>query len=244
VPALETRAKEARAHLIAWKGFPSPEHATFKQLAAFGFQDVPDYPGTSMRVPRSWEAYLSSLSGRKRYRLRKKLRQSHEAATLTTEVLRSPNAATVAEMHALYEQTYQRATNKFMRFTPAYFHRIAKADAAHFVLLREPESARIVAFMLCLIVRPRAVNGTIGLDYRFVQPWNLHFRLWEAAFRFMISTGATEVHSGQTTYRFKTDLGHELMPMTTYAKHRNPLVNALMLPLMRKSMRRINWAER
>jgi hypothetical protein len=244
-PTLEARAKEAGAQLIAWKGFPSPEYAPFEQLvSAFGFQYLPDYPGTRMPVPRSWDAYMASLDGRKRYRLRKKLRRSHEAIALQTEVLRSPNARTIAEIYALYEQTYRHATHKFIRLTPAYFHRIAKAESANFVLLREPESGRIAAFMLCFIMHPRAVNGTIGLDYRFVQAWNLYFRLWEAAFGFMIASGATEVHSGQTTYRFKTDLGHELVPMTTYIKHRNPVVNHLFLPLMRKTMERTNWSER
>ena len=35
----------------------------------------------------------------------------------------------------------------------------------------------------------------------------------------MISAGATEVHSGPTSYRFKVDTGHALIPMTTYVKH-------------------------
>lgn len=92
-------------------------------------------------------------------------------------------------------------------------------------------------------MRGEAVEGT-GLDYAFVRPWNLHFRLWETALRFMISAGATEVHSGPTSYRFKVDTGHDLVPVRAYVRHRNPLLHRFATRLMREVMGRSRWAER
>ena len=113
---------------------------------------------------------MASLNGRRRCRLRKKLRQSHEAVDLETAVVQRPDRATIAEIHALYHQTHARASTEFEELTIEFFHQIARAEAAHFVLLRERETRRLVAFMLCFVVGDRAVNRFVGLDYAFVRP--------------------------------------------------------------------------
>lgn len=243
--ALERRAKATGARIIAWKGFPAPLPGTpYERLSrSLGFEPIDDFPETRLRVPCSWEAYLRSLNAKRRYALRKKLENSRKAAQLESFVVRSPDAATLAEIHALYLQTHRRVKNDFMLLTPEFFARMARTDAAHFVLLREVQTSSLVAFMLCFVVGSRAVNRFTGLEYLVARPWNLHFRLWEAALQFMISVGATEVYSGQTTYRFKVDTGHELVPMTIYTKHRNPLIHRFFLPIVRKTMRKSVWTE-
>jgi hypothetical protein len=243
--ALDRRMVTKRASLIAWKDFPRETAAAFAPMVANGSLVALDsFPGTSFALAPTWEAYLASLNGRRRGRLRKKLRRSHEAVELETAVVQRPDGMTIAQIYALYRQTWARASNKFEELTPDFFREIARADAAHVVLLYESATHRLVAFMLCLIVGKRAVNRYVGLDYAFVRPWNLHFRLWETALHFMISAGATEVHSGPTSYRFKVDTGHDLVPVRAYVRHRNPLLHRFATRLTRKVMGRSRWAER
>ena len=97
---------------------------------------------------------------------------------------------------------------------------------AHFVTLREPGGA-MVAFMLCLVSGPMVINKFIGLDYGRDKDWCLYFRLWDVAVDWALSIGAETVQSGQTGYRPKLEIGHALVPLYNYARHRNPLVHAV-----------------
>jgi predicted N-acyltransferase len=243
--AVQERAMHVRAALIAFKDFPDLSEPAFATLSEqFAYVPLHEYPGTRVTLPATWDAYLQTLCGRRRFRLRKKLRLSHEAAALTTEVVETLDDATLADLYARYRQTYDHAAHKFEELTPDFFRGIAEAPEARFVLLRDPESRKLVAFMLCFVIGNRGVNRFVGLDYTYVRAWNLHFRLWEAAARYFQSVGATDVHSGPTSYRFKIETGHDLVPMTTYVKHTNGVMHRFIAPLMQTSARNADWTTR
>jgi hypothetical protein len=106
------------------------------------------------------------------------------------------------------------------------------------VLLREPTTGRLAAFMLLFLVGTRAINKFIGIDYELGREGRIYFRLWEQAVRWAYAAGTTEIQSGQTGYRVKLDLGHELVPLTNYCKHRNRLVHRVFAAVSS----RISWA--
>jgi hypothetical protein len=70
------------------------------------------------------------------------------------------------------------------------------------------------------------INKYLGLDYTKPKAW-LYFRLWDAAVDWALSEGFTSIHSGQTTYPAKIEMGHELIPLVNYVWHRNPLFHAI-----------------
>ncbi len=92
--------------------------------------------------------------------------------------------------------------------------------------------------MLCFDCRPRLVNKFIGLDYAVAAEGNLYFQLWAAAAAWAAEQGFAEVQSGQTGYRFKLDVGNALVPLTNFARHRNPLVHRIFAG----QARGITWA--
>ena len=142
------------------------------------------------------------------------------------------------EIFELFWQTYERGKTKFERLTPEFFNAIATEPPAHFVLLREPTTGRLAAFMLLFLVERRAINKFIGIDYELGREGRLYFQLWEQAVRWARAAGATEIQSGQTGYQVKLDVGHELVPLTNYCKHRYRLVHRLFAAVAS----RINWA--
>src|SRR5256885_3667648 len=139
--------------------------------------------------------------GPHRHNLKKKLRRSRERGELDSSRIQSPPQETLDEIFALFWQTYEHGKTKFERLTPAFFSAIAKEPVSHFILLRDPKTNRLVAFMLCFALGSRAINKFIGLDYAYSDDWYLYFRLWEAAVTWASSTGANELQSGQTGYR-------------------------------------------
>jgi hypothetical protein len=104
--------------------------------------------------------------------------------------------------------------------------------------LRERSSGKAVAFMLAIVQGKCVINKFIGLDYGFGSKVYLYFRLWEEFMRFAIDAGAEEVQSGQTGYRAKLDVGHELVPLNNYFRYRNPLIQTIASFLAK----RISWS--
>ena len=221
--AIDRRAADVRASMVVYKDFA--DHDVPALCGERRLFRVSSFPGTRVPLAGGHDGYLRSLDAERRHKLRKKLRRGAEAVPTVATVERHPDPATLAEAWALFWQTYLKGRTKFERLTPAFFDRIAAEPTSHFVLLRH--QGRLVAFMLCFDCRPRMVNKFVGLDYAVAAAGNLYFQLWDAAVRWAADAGFADVQSGQTGYRFKLDVGNALVPLTNFARHRNPLVHRL-----------------
>lgn len=227
--ALMPRAHQIGAPMIVWKDFPHPASDALESLCIRrGLFKLVSYPSTHLQLPEGgFDSYLRTLTSSRRYKLRNKLSRSKELGDLQVMVLQRPDPTLLDEIFALFWQTYQKGKTKFERLTPQFFQLMAAEDVSHFILLRHPQTARLVAFMLCFRIGSRVINKFIGLDYTLSGDWFLYFRLWEQAIDWASRTGATDFQSGQTGYSAKLDLGNRLIPLNNYCRHRNPLLHRL-----------------
>lgn len=227
--ALDQQAKKYRVPMLVWKDFPNSQMREMESaLTSAGLFKLASYPGTILALtPDGMNGYWSRLKGSRRFNLRKKLRKSHERGKLEVSVVQRPNQEILDEIFGLFWQTYEKGETKFEKLTPQFFSLIAQKDVSWFVLLRDPKTQKLVAFMLCFRIGDRIINKFIGLDYSYTGDWYLYFRLWEAALNWVVEDGASELQSGQTGYRAKIDVGHDLVPLTNFCKHTNPIVHAI-----------------
>jgi len=227
--AFTLRARQVGASMIVWKDFPDTASAALDSLCTHrGLSKLVSYPGTRLPLPEGgFDAYLQTLTSSHRHNLRKKLRRSKELGDLQLTVLQRPDPSLLNEIFAIFWQTYQKGKMKFERLTPRFFQLIAEEDVSYFILLRNPQTGRLVAFMLCFRIGSRVINKFIGLDYSLEGNWFLYFRLWEQAVDWASRVGAIDFQSGQTGYRAKLDLGHRLIPLNNYWQHRNSVLHRL-----------------
>jgi uncharacterized protein len=226
---ISSLAVRSGAPMIVWKDLRKEVLTALEPAVREGrlFKMV-SYPGTVVDLPKgSFETYLGTLTNGHRHNLKKKLKRSCAAVELTTEIVQYPDERTIDEIFGLFLQTYERATTKFEKLTKEFFLQASRLSDAHFVILRNPVDNRIVAFMLCFQLGKLVINKFIGIDYARPKEWFLYFRLWQAAVVWSMSVGATQLQSGQTGYRPKIDVGHQLIPLFNLCKHRNPLVHAV-----------------
>ena len=221
------RARGCNASMIIWKDFSDETRPVLESLCkSHGLFSFASYPGTRLYINgTSFDKYLQALRSNQRHQLKKKLRRSREMGKLDAYVIRRPDKETLQEIYCLFWQTYRHGKTKFERLTPAFFDRIAAESYSYFILLKNPQTGRLVAFMLCFRSGRRAINKFIGLDYAYKGNWYLYFRLWEEFVGWAVSNSADEIQSGQTGYRAKLDLGHSLVPLYNYCKHLNPLIH-------------------
>jgi uncharacterized protein len=234
--AVRTKARQLKAPMIVFKDFRQGDLAA---LAGLGdYSPTVSYPGTAVPLPPSGkDAYYRSLAHTQRHNLLKKLRRSRELLSLETSIVKRPSAPELAEIFALFRQTYERGKTKFERLDLPFFARIMEQAPSQFILLRDQQSGALVAFMLVFRLGDRLINKFIGLDYGRGPKAYLYFRLFDAAIDYAYANSATEIQSGQTGYRAKLDLGHRLVPLFNVFHHENPLVHAL----FRAIGRRVTW---
>ncbi|CAN5836929.1 hypothetical protein BH11PSE8_BH11PSE8_14290 [soil metagenome] len=258
--AVRTRAGQLRAPMLVWKDFGPAFDADMAEVACEnGLFRLVSFPGAvvDLRGP-AFADYMATLTTSRRNKFKKKLRVSRESVAVEVQVLHRPDAAALAQIFALFEQTYGKATTQFERLDLRFFELIAAQPDSHFVVLRETDAAEpmggavtrgepaagpMIAFMLCFAHPGRegssghVINKFIGIDYRRPKEWFTYFRLWEAAVEWALSIGAHQIQSGQTGYAPKIEIGHRLIPLTNFCAHANPLVHRV----YKMAAKTVNW---
>jgi hypothetical protein len=237
---LEKKGKAIGTSLLVWKDFPETDWPTLNTLIQkHKYFRIPSFPGTTVPLPPGgYEAYLKQLDSENRYKLRKKLRKSHAMGELAISCTQQPDPQTQAEIYTLFMNTYHRGKVKFERLTPQFFAAIARAPNSWFLMLRDKNNHQMTAFMLLFLLDGKVINKFIGLDYNYSGDWFMYFRLWDEAVRWATERGANQLQSGQTGYFAKRDVGHKLIPLCNYCRHRHSLLNMILAAVGK----RITWA--
>jgi uncharacterized protein len=220
-------AKRLGAKMIVWKDFAEHDAPTLSAMSAKqGLFRVPSFPTATIYTDATnLDAYMRTMRKSRRGNLKKKLRLSEEMGSLEVSVIQRPDQSVLAEVMKLFEPTYEKGSTKFERLGLEFFSEIAKQNEAWFVLLREPEEKKLVAFNLVFLTGKKVIKKFIGLDYSLDPNWFIYFRMWAASVDWALEMGATEIQSGQTGYRGKLETGNTLVPLTNYCCHMNPILH-------------------
>ena len=236
---LRARARALKAPMLVWKDFSETDRPALDEALKTNraFRMV-SYPSTVIPLVRGgYAAFLTTLRSDRRWKIRDKLRRGARKIAVTTTVVGRPGQRDLDEIFELFWKTYVRGKTKFERLTPEWFRAIAACDESTFLIQRDVESGRMLAFMLLLNLGQRVVNQFIGIDYESATGAFLYFRLFAAAYDWACTTDATVMQSGQNGYTAKLDLGHELVPLWNFCEHRNAVVNWI----YRRLAAQISW---
>ena len=238
--ALEMKANELRAPLIVWKDFPESSSGDLNWLSRQRrLFRVISFPNTVVEFPSlRKEDYFAAMKGTRRRKLKTKLKRSREQVALGVEIVQYPDAKTLDDIFGLFWQTYEKSPTKFERLNRKFFEVIAEKAATLFIILREETTGEMIAFMLCFDLGKRLVNMFIGMDYNRPKEWMLFFRLWEAAVDLALARGFSAIVSGRSSYEVKIEVGHKLVPLNNYCRHRNVFSHGIYCILAH----RVDWA--
>lgn len=237
--AMETEAHRLQASMITWKDFPESYDNDLKWVAhEQGLFPMISFPNTIVALPTGRkEDYFATLKSSRRNKLKKKIRLSHERVDVEIDIIKEPDKATLGRIFDLYLQNFKKADVIFEVLNRRFFEVIAIKPVSYFIVIREKRTHEMIAFLLCFDVEGQILNKYIGIDYDRPRDEFLYFRLWEAAVDFALSRGASSIKSGQTAYEAKIEMGHTLIPLTNYCRHRNFFLHAI----YRAIAKRINW---
>lgn len=222
IEGAEAEARRRGAAVVAFKDLAPDEDLAFgPALAARRYVKVRSLPVAvlDLGAATSSDDYLAALSAATRKDIRRKLRSR---GRLTVEH-KTPDAADLAQIRALYVETQTSSEVRYGDFEElpeGYFEAMAALgpEKARFVLYRADD--RLVAFNLLLLAPDRVVDKFIGMSFPLARELNLYAVSWMENVSFALGSGRRYLQTGQTAYADKLRFGSALEARTIWAKHR------------------------
>ncbi len=228
-----TRAEAAQRGygLFAVKDAAEKDRGLWEPIAeSSGFALLPGLPTASLDLPyASVDAYLATLGRNMRKDLRRKAKAFAEV-----RVERRRNIDDVAdEVYALYCQTVENSELQFEHLPRDYFPSMLRhlGEGAAIILYFHGE--RLFGFNFVIETPERLIDKYIGMDYAVARDFNFYFNSWMVNVAWCIENGVPVYQSGQAFYGPKLRLGCRLSPNGQYFRHRNALVNKVLLQVAR-----------
>lgn len=221
--ALQTLAVERKSHILAWYNFN--QYGKLPLELCRKFNRVPYRSCARLVIDfDSIDEYLARLSRGARRDLRRKMRAAPRVQVLASRSI----APHLDRIHRLYLETVARSPMALGTLSLRFFETICTdvPDAEYRLYFVRDE---LVAFNLLLIQRDRLVDLFFCMDYGLGREYNLYVLSWIENIRTCIGHNIPIYYAGQGTEKTKTHLGATFIPSYMLFRHRNPVLNQLLL---------------
>ena len=230
---LEKIAAENKAALIFFKDFGKSYENLFKPFLAKGFSKLEGFPTTEMNLHfKGFDDYLKTLSRVSRDGLKRNFKKIDAGIKIDLEEKNALEDEELSQVYGLYLQTYNKQELGFEKLTLDFFKNISRnmPQETRYFLWRI--DGRIVAFALCLVKGEYFIDYYLGFDYALSNRYHLYFVRFRDLMSWCIRHGIKKYEMGATSYEAKRRLGFNFVRLYFYVKHRNRLINRLLIPLI------------
>jgi hypothetical protein len=234
------RAEKLAGHtdLVVIKDLAAGMRDESSVLEKLSYGMVETEPNMVLSLDPKWGShadYLGGLTSKSRNDVKSRNHKRFDEAGCTLEAM-TPDAAQAeaAALHDLYLQVHGGASLRPFTLRPEYWPALLKAGGDDVSLLVARRAGRPVGFMLSLRDGETAVAYHIGFDRpTAAEGVPLYLRLLHASVEQAIRFGCKRVSFGRTALEPKARMGCKPEPMYVWARHRHPVLNKLLGPLLR-----------
>jgi len=234
------RAEKLAGHmdLVVIKDLPERFRGESAVLGKLSYGLVETEPDMVLTVDPAWRShgdYLASLASKYRSDVKTRVIKRFDEAGCRIEPMSAAQAQDEAEaIHGLYLQVHGGASLRPYTLRPEYWSAIARAAGEHCSLLVARREGKPVAFILTLKDGETSVAYHIGFDRKLAADGvPLYLRMLHASVEESIRFGCRRVSFGRTALEPKARLGCKPEPMFVWARHRHPVLNQVLRPLLR-----------
>jgi Acetyltransferase (GNAT) domain len=220
---------------VVVKDLPAGDGSGVALLSRVGYREADTEPNMLLALDAKWKThadYLASLASKYRGNVKNRVLAPIEAAGLSVRRF-EPDAAQGARMHALYLQVHERAALRPFTLHAGYFTALARAAGEH---LRcsgiFSGDDTLLGFICTLDDGVQALAYHIGFDRTAAKTCPLYLRLLHASIDDAIAMNARELSFGRTALEPKSRLGATAQPTAVWVRHRQPMMNRLVQPLL------------
>jgi hypothetical protein len=206
-------------------------------LGKLSYGKVETQPDMVLELDPAWRShadYLASFTSKYRSDVRSRVLKKFDESGCTLEDMDASRAAAEASaLHGLYLQVHGGASLRPFTLRPEYWAALVQAGGDDVALQGVRRAGRLVGFILSLRDGETAIAYHIGFDRpTAAEGVPLYLRMLHATVEQAIRFGCRRISFGRTALEPKARMGCKPRPMYVWARHRHPLLNQLLLPLL------------
>ncbi len=174
----------------------------------------------------STDEWLGRFSGKRRYDIRRKLRQRDRLDISIWQCGGSELAeATVREqLYDLYRQVYAQSEVHFDQHSKAFFDAVWSSTASGGFLFLYRAAGKIIGWKLCFVVTDKLIDKYVGFAYPEAREFGLYFNSWVDCLEFALAHGLRYYVMGWTDAEIKAYLGARFCMTRHAVLVRNPVL--------------------
>ncbi len=212
--------------IIVFRDFDGADRPLFDGLKGAAYQLLPSIPEARICVRwPSYDAYLAHLRSRYRKDIKRRLQRASSAGQRTRLIQHCGDGA---HRWARQVRHVQSTTQGFKReiLTSAYYDAVNEHLPEHSLLLVVEKDRRAVAHGMVVFDTSHAIATFFGREPG--APNVEWFQLIDELIRIAIARNCERIDLGRGSYDAKRSVGADIVPLFTYVKWRNPVLNRLL----------------
>jgi predicted N-acyltransferase len=233
------RAEKLSGHmdLVVIKDLAAKACEESAALEKLSYARVETEPDMVLALDPAWKShadYLGSLNTKYRGNVKSQVFRRFDEAGCRIEAMGADQAESEKDaLHKLYLEVHGAASLRPFTLRPGYWPAIARATGENGAMLVARHEGRLAAFIFLVKDGDTSIAYHIGFDRAVAAAGvPLYLRMLHASVEQSIRFGCKRVSFGRTALEPKARLGCKPEPMFVWARHRHPVVNQLLRPLL------------
>ena len=209
----------------------SVKHA--KELEEFKYHDFLVEPNMILKIESVWNTfddYLNAMSKKYRSRAKGIIKKGNviERKTFGLEEIKLHSK----EIHELYSEVLSKAKFRLATLPLEYFSEMKKKMKESFQITGYFFNEKFVGFKSSFLLKNELEAHFVGIDYSLNKEYELYQNILYDYVKDAIAADKKILHLGRTASEIKSNIGAKAHELTCYARHRNPLSNRIIKPLI------------
>ena len=175
-----------------------------------------------------FDTYLAGLKKKWRSNIRNKM--NHRDSGLIIEIVpaSSLSESQNARCYELYRQTIEKQRLKHEYISETYLGACADTLCETCkMLIAKNKNDNIIGFAQLLEDTESVINVRMGMDYTCAKEYQLYYHLLYENIKYCLRRKKKRLYTSQTCYRPKLEVGAQLLPLHSYIRFFNPLLQKI-----------------
>jgi len=178
----------------------------------------------------TFDNYLESLRTKFRTRQKKIFQKS---ATLQVHDFKANDIDIYADdINRLYLSVLEKADFKLGKLSATTFKNLKATLGTQFIFSGYFLNQKLIGFSTAFVLDHAIEANHIGIDYTYNKKYALYQKMLFDYVNMAITRKVKELRLGRTADTIKSTIGAQPMDMKLYVRHRNPISNTLLKPLI------------
>lgn len=230
---------------LLWKDFAVEELSAVEHLKADGFLQFKVQPTMRLDIPGSWNSfkdYLSDMQSKYRSRMKKVFKDGKAVESHwmnKTEIQQNSS-----QLQLLYEQVVEPSNFKMTTLPVDHLWKLLRKDDRLFKVLGFYAPEGLIGFISFYHKNGEMHAGFMGIERKYQRKYDQYLRTLLELIKAGIDLRFERLFFGRTAMEIKSSTGSEPQDLYLFGKHRNPLINGILQPLVQRLSVQPEWTQR